>query len=339
MNFLVTGGAGFVGSHVCVKLLESGHKVLVIDNLSNSTMSSLRNVEKIVKMKLNCGGDLHFFQGDIGNQQPLEEIFSNFKIDVVIHLAGLKSVKESVEFPDKYYENNVMGSINLFNIMKKFRCKAIIFSSSATVYGASNKMPINEKAALSPINPYGSNKKNIEDILINLYEFDNTWHIAILRFFNPTGAHKSGLIGESPLDLPNNLMPYILKVASGELNKLKIFGNDYDTHDGTGVRDYIHVEDIAAGHIQAIEAVLNKPQVLIANLGTGVGYSVYDVINTFQKVTNKKIYFEVSERRDGDMDMSFSDPSFAEEKLGWKASYDLSDMCLDAWNFKSKNIF
>lgn len=338
MNILVTGGVGFIGSHVCVKLLELGHKVIVIDNLSNSHFSSLQNVAKIVKTSLNIDGNLNFFHGDIRDQDPLEEIFSNYNVDVVIHLAGLKSVKESVENPEKYYSNNVNGSINLFNLMEKFDCKTIIFSSSATVYGATNKMPISEKSEILPINPYGMNKKNIEDILMNLFNVDDSWHISILRFFNPIGAHKSGLIGESPLDLPNNLMPYILKVASGELKKLNIFGDDYDTPDGTGVRDYIHVEDLAAGHIKALDDVINKPQVIIANLGTGIGYSVYDVIRTFEKVTHQKIFFEVSERRLGDIASSYSDPSFAKKAFDWVASYNLEDMCNDAWNYKLKNI-
>jgi UDP-glucose 4-epimerase len=338
MNILITGGAGFIGSHVCVKLLEFGHKVVVIDNLSNSDFSSLKNVAEIVKMKLNSGGNFNFLHGDILDKNPLEEIFSIYDINLVVHLAGLKSVKESVKYPEKYYSNNVNGSINLFNIMKKFNCKTIVFSSSATVYGATKKMPINEKAKLLPINPYGANKKKIEDILLNLFEFDNAWKISILRFFNPAGAHKSGLIGENPLGLPNNLMPYILKVASGELKKINIFGDDYDTHDGTGVRDYIHVEDLATGHIKAIEALISKPQVIITNLGTGIGYSVYDVIKTFENVTNQKIQFKVTGRRAGDISKSYSDPSLAKKTLNWEASYNLEDMCRDAWNYNLNNI-
>lgn len=339
MNILVTGGTGFIGSHVCVKLLELGHKVLIIDNLSNSHINSLKNVAKIAKLSNNNDENLNFYQGDIRNQNPLEQIFSNHNIDVVIHLAGLKSVKESVLFPKKYFANNVNGSLNLFNLMNKFNCKTIIFSSSATVYGLRNKMPIHEEVELLPINPYGENKKDIENILLNLYKSDKSWHISILRFFNPIGAHKSGLIGEDPRDLPNNLMPYILKVASGELKKLNIFGDNYDTHDGTGVRDYIHVEDLASGHIKAIEAVIKKPQVIIANLGTGIGYSVYDVIRAFEKVTNQKIHFKVVERRAGDVASSYSDPSYAKKTLDWVASYNLEEMCRDAWNYKLKDIF
>jgi UDP-glucose 4-epimerase len=338
MNILVTGGAGFIGSHVCVKLLLLGHKVLVIDNLSNSHLSSLKSISEIVKTNLDIDRNLNFYHGDIRDQNPLKEIFSKNSIDVVIHLAGLKSVKESVEHPKKYYSNNVNGSINLFSLMRKFNCKTVIFSSSATVYGPSNKMPVNEKAELSPINPYGENKKNIEDILLDLYNVDKSWKIAILRFFNPIGAHESGLIGENPLDLPNNLMPFILKVASRELEKLNIFGDDYDTHDGTGVRDYIHVDDLADGHVKAIEALINKPQVIIANLGTGIGYSVHDVIRAFEKVTNQKINFKVIERRLGDVASSYSDPSFAKTKLNWQAKKGLEEMCYDAWKYKLKNI-
>ena len=339
MNILVTGGAGFIGSHVCVKLLELGHKVVVIDNLSNSHYSSLENIAKILKTNLSNNQNLFFFKGDIRDKEPLKKIFSTYRVDAVIHLAGLKSVKESVENPKKYFSNNVTGSMNLFAVMKKFNCKAIIFSSSATVYNANNEMPVGEQDDILPSNPYGMNKQNIEDILMDFFNLDNSWHIAILRFFNPIGAHKSGLIGENPLDKPNNLMPYILKVASGELTQLNIFGNDYDTHDGTGVRDYIHIEDLASGHIKALVEIIKKPQLIIANLGTGIGYSVLDVVRTFEKVTKKNINFQVTGRRTGDISMSYSDPSFARRVLNWEAKYSLDEMCKDAWNYKSKNIF
>jgi len=338
MNILVTGGTGFIGSHVCVKLLELGHKVVVIDNLSNSYYSSVENIAKILKINLSNNQNLLFFKGDIRNKEPLKKIFSTCSIDLVVHLAGLKSVKESVENPKKYFSNNVIGSMNLFAVMKKFNCKAIIFSSSATVYNHNNEMPVGEQDDILPSNPYGTNKQNIEDTLIDFYNLDNSWHIAILRFFNPIGAHKSGLIGENPLDKPNNLMPYILKVASGELKQLSIFGSDYDTPDGTGVRDYIHIEDLASGHIKALVEIIKKPQLIIANLGTGIGYSVLDVVRTFEKVTKKNINFQVTRRRAGDISMSFSDPSFAKRALNWEAKFSLDEMCKDAWNYKSKNI-
>jgi UDP-glucose 4-epimerase len=333
MNILVTGGAGFIGSHVCVKLLELGSKVIVIDNYCNSHPSALKNVSIISKKN-----NLIFIKGDIRNQNPLIEIFSNYKIDAVIHLAGLKSVHDSVKNPSKYYSNNVVGSQNLFNLMKEANCKTIIFSSSATVYGFSEEMPLSEESVIFPNNPYGKNKKNIEDILKNLYKLDDSWKIAILRFFNPIGAHKSRLIGDNPLESPNNLMPYILKVASGELSMLHIFGNDYNTQDGTGIRDYIHVEDIASGHVKALSKIIKKPQLIIANLGTGIGYSVLDVIKTFEEVTNQKIPYQFSKRRDGDVSESYSDPSFAKLVFNWEAKYDLEDMCIDSWNYKLNNI-
>jgi len=341
MNILVTGGAGFIGSHVCVDLLKLGHQVLVIDNLSNSQITSLLNVSKIVNIDLNLDPKIEnnftFIKANILDSIVLEEIFSNHKVDAVIHLAGLKSVSESVEYPERYSENNVFGSINLLNVMKKFNCKTIIFSSSATVYGDAKKMPINEGARVSPTNPYGENKKTIEDALKNLFKLDNSWRIAILRFFNPIGAHKSGLIGESPLDMPNNLMPYIMKVASGELKTLNVFGGDYDTHDGTGVRDYIHVLDLASGHILALKTLIKKPQLIIVNLGTGVGYSVIDVIKSFEHVSNQKITYKTIARRKGDIAMSYSDPVLAKEILNWTAKYNLKDMCYDSWQYKLKN--
>ena len=333
MNILVTGGAGFIGSHVCVKLLELGSKVIVIDNYCNSHPSALKNVSIISKKN-----NLIFIKGDIRNQNPLIEIFSNYKIDAVIHLAGLKSVHDSLKNPSKYYSNNVVGSQNLFNLMKEANCKTIIFSSSATVYGFSEEMPLSEESVIFPNNPYGKNKKNIEDILKNLYKLDDSWKIAILRFFNPIGAHKSRLIGDNPLESPNNLMPYILKVASRELPMLHIFGNDYNTQDGTGIRDYIHVEDIASGHVKALTKIIKKPQLIIANLGTGIGYSVLDVIKTFEKVTNQKIPYQFSKRRDGDVSESYSNPSFAKLVFNWEAKYNLEDMCIDSWNYKLNNI-
>ena len=341
MNILVTGGAGFIGSHVCVELLLSGYKIIVIDNLSNSQISALYNVSKIANIDLNIDEDIDayftFIKADIRDKEPLEKIFSLHQIDAVIHFAGLKFVKESVENPAEYYSNNVDGSINLFNVMEKFHCKTIIYSSSATVYGDSKEMPINEESQLLPTNPYGKSKKIVEDFLKNLYNLDNAWHIAILRYFNPIGAHKSGLIGESPVDIPNNLLPYIMKVASGELKILNVFGNDYDTHDGTGVRDYIHVIDLAYGHIKALEVLVEKPQLITANLGTGIGYSVLDVIKTFEKVSKQKIIFKVLARRAGDVAISYADATFAKEVFNWEAIYNLEDMCHDSWNYKLKN--
>ena len=341
MNILVTGGAGFIGSHVCVELLLSGYKIIVIDNLSNSQISALYNVSKIVNIDLNIDEDIDayftFINADIRDKEPLEKIFSEHQIDAVIHFAGLKSVKESVENPTDYYSNNVDGSINLFNVMEKFHCKTIIYSSSATVYGDSKEMPINEASELLPTNPYGESKKIVEDFLNNLFNLDEAWHVAILRYFNPIGAHKSGLIGENPADIPNNLIPYIMKVASGELKILNIFGNDYDTHDGTGVRDYIHVIDLAHGHIKALEVLVEKPQIITVNLGTGIGYSVLDVIKTFEKVLKQKIIFEISDRRSGDVAKYVADPTFAKEILSWEAQYNLEDMCYDSWNYKLLN--
>jgi len=341
MNILVTGGAGYIGSHVSVELLELGHKIIVIDNLSNSQISALYNVSKIVNIDLNIDEDIDayftFIKADIRDKESLENIFSLHQIDAVIHFAGLKSVKESVENPTEYYSNNVDGSINLFNVMEKFHCKTIIYSSSATVYGDFKEIPINEASELLPTNPYGKSKKIVEDFLNNLFNLDETWHVAILRYFNPIGAHKSGLIGEIPADIPNNLIPYIMQVASGELKILNIFGNDYDTHDGTGVRDYIHVIDLAYGHIKALEVLVEKPQIITVNLGTGVGYSVLDIVRTFEKVTKQKIIYKISGRRDGDVAISYADTTFAKEVLGWEAIYNLEDMCHDLWEFKLKN--
>lgn len=334
MNILITGGAGYIGTHVCVKFLELGYKVIVIDNFSNSHPNALRNVLKISKNNQ----DLVVYKGDIRNKNPLDKIFSAFKVDAVIHLAGLKSVFDSIHEESNYYSNNVQGSKNLFKLMIKANCRTIIFSSSATVYGSSEKMPLTEDSQISPINPYGKNKMDIEGLLKDIFKSDNSWQIAILRFFNPIGAHKSGLIGENLKENPNNLMPYILKVASGKLPKLFIFGNDYDTHDGTGVRDYIHVEDIASGHVKAFFSILIKPQLIISNLGTGQGYSVLEVLKTFEKTTNQKILFQFSRRRDGDIPISFSDSSFAKLAFKWEAKYNLEDMCIDSWNYNLNNI-
>ena len=267
MKILVTGGAGYIGSHTCIELLELGHKVLVLDNLSNSNLNTLRKISKIVNIRLNTNQDkdnehdFSFVQIDMRDKESLDRVFARNRVDAVIHFAGLKSVNESIEKPTEYYENNVIGSINLFEVMKQFNCKTIVFSSSATVYGDSHKIPIKESFPLSPTNPYGKSKVAIEELLQNLFESDNSWHIGILRYFNPAGAHKSKLIGEDPTGIPNNLMPYIMKVASGQLKTLSVFGDDYDTHDGTGVRDYIHVMDLAKVHTKIFDFLMKKPQI------------------------------------------------------------------------------
>ena len=290
MKILVTGGTGYIGSHTCINLLESGHKVLVLDNLSNSKRNALNKISKIVNIKLNDGEDkddtFSFVQADIRDKESLEKIFARQKIDAVIHFAGLKSVNESIEKPVEYYDNNVIGSINLFEVMKKFNCKTIVFSSSATVYGDSDVMPIKENFPLLPINPYGKSKVAVEELLLNIFKSDPSWRVGILRYFNPIGAHKSGLIGENLNSITNNLMPYILKVAAGQLNKLSVFGDDYDTHDGTGVRDYIHVMDLALGHSKLLDVLMRKSQIITMNFGTGIGYSVLDIVNTFKKISN-----------------------------------------------------
>ena len=344
MKILVTGGAGYIGSHACIELLELGHKVLVLDNLSNSKLDVLHKVSKIVNIRLNTNQDkdnehdFSFIQIDIRDKESLKKVFARNRVDAVMHFAGLKSVNESIEKPTEYYENNVIGSINLFEVMKQFNCKTIVFSSSATVYGDSHKIPIKESFPLSPTNPYGKSKVAIEELLQNLFESDNGWHIGILRYFNPVGAHKSRLIGEDPTGIPNNLMPYIMKVASGQLETLSVFGDDYDTHDGTGVRDYIHVMDLAMVHTKILDVLMKKPQILTINVGTGIGYSVLDIVKAFEKASNKKIAYKVVGRRAGDVDICYADPSFTKEKLGWEAKYTLDDMCQDSWNYKLNNL-
>ena len=327
MKILVTGGCGYIGSHTCCELLDNGYEVIVADNLSNS------KEDVIDKIKNITGKDVIFYKGDLCDKVFVEKIFSENKIDSVIHFAGLKAVGESVSKPLLYYRNNIDSTLTLLEIMEKYNCKKIVFSSSATVYGSPKSLPIKEDFPLSTTNPYGSTKLYIEGILKDLYISDNEWSIAILRYFNPIGAHKSGLIGENPNGIPNNLMPYIVKVATKELEVLSVFGNDYDTHDGTGVRDYIHVVDLAKGHIKAIEKVLNSKGVDCYNLGTGVGYSVLDLINTFEKVNNVKVNYKIVDRRPGDIAACYADPSYAYEKLGWKAELGIEDMCRDGYKF------
>ena len=326
---LVTGGLGYIGSHTVVELLDNNYDVVIIDNLYNSKIETLDKLKKIT------GKDIVFYQGDVCDKELLRKIFKDNKIDGVIHFAGYKAVGESVSKPLKYYRNNIDSTLSLLEVMEEFNCLNIIFSSSATVYGKPNSLPIYEDFPLSTTNPYGSTKLFIEYILKDLYISNNNWNITILRYFNPIGAHKSGLIGEDPKDIPNNLMPYIVKVATGELPVLNIFGDDYDTVDGTGVRDYIHVVDLAHGHVLALN---NKNTgVKIYNLGTGKGTSVLELVNAFEKVNNIKVNKKIAPRRPGDIDACFASCDKAMKELGFKAERDIDEMCLDAYNFVKKN--
>ena len=331
MKILVTGGTGFIGSHTCVELLNANYEIVVIDNLSNS------KIEVVDKIKQITNKDFRFYEGDCCDKELLNKIFEENKIDAVIHFAGFKAVGESVRKPLMYYQNNIMSTLSLLEVMNNYNCKKIVFSSSATVYGKPDKLPIKEEANLSTTNPYGATKLMIENILRDLYNSDNTWSIAILRYFNPIGAHESGLIGEDPNDIPNNLMPYIVKVATNQLECLSVFGNDYNTIDGTGVRDYIHVVDLALGHIKAIEKVLNTTLIDAYNLGTGHGYSVLELVNTFARVNNVEVNYKITERRPGDIDACFADPTYAKKQLNWEASKGIEEMCRDAYNFVLKN--
>ena len=330
-TILVTGGAGYIGSHTCIELINYGYEVIVVDNLSNSSIESIRRVEKITKCKIS------FYQVDIRNKCELENIFNRHSVDAVFHFAGLKSVSESIEYPVEYYENNINGSINLVEVMKKSNCNIFIFSSSATVYGNPHILPIKENFPLSATNPYGRSKLIIENFLQDVFISDDSWHIALLRYFNPVGAHKSGLIGEDPNGVPNNLMPYISQVATGKLEKLSVFGGDYDTPDGTGVRDYIHVVDLAKGHVKALQVLENRPQILTVNLGTGKGYSVFDMIKTFKKISGMNVPYEIVDRRPGDIASCYMDSSTAEELLGWKAELGIDEMCKDMWRWQLSN--
>ena len=327
MKILVTGGTGYIGSHTAVELLNSGYEIVIIDNFSNSKSDVLD------KIKLITNKDFKFYEGDVCNKDLLRKIFSENKIDAVIHFAGYKAVGESVKKPIMYYRNNIDSTLSLIEVMNEFNCKKIVFSSSATVYGNPTTLPIKEDFPLSTTNPYGSTKLMIENILRNLYISDNDWSIALLRYFNPIGAHVSGLIGENPKGIPNNLMPYIVKVANKELNELSIFGNDYDTPDGTGVRDYIHVVDLAKGHIKAIEKILKDKGIDAYNLGTGIGYSVLDLVTTFERVNNIKVPYKITDRRPGDIASCYADSSYALEKLNWKAEKGIEEMCRDSYNF------
>ncbi len=328
MSILVTGGAGYIGSHTVVELLNEGEKVIVVDNFVNSKPEALKAIKKIT------GKDFEFYEVDLRNEEELENVFEENKdITAVIHFAGLKAVGESVEKPLEYYDNNINGTLVLLELMQKHNVKKIIFSSSATVYGDPATVPIKEDFPLSATNPYGQTKLMIEQILKDLYISDNNWSIILLRYFNPIGAHESGLIGESPNGIPNNLMPYINQVALGKLDHLNVFGNDYPTHDGTGVRDYIHVVDLAKGHLKALKRADKMTGVEEYNLGTGKGYSVLDIVKNFEKATGQKIKYEITARRPGDIAECYADPTKAEKMLDWKAERDLEQMCKDSWNF------
>lgn len=331
MKILVTGGCGYIGSHTCCELLDNNYEVVIVDNLCNS------KEEVIDKIKQITNKDVTFYKGDVRDVSLLEKVFNENDIKAVIHFAGLKAVGESVQKPLLYYRNNIDSTLSLLEVMSKFNCKRIVFSSSATVYGSPKFLPIKEDFPLSTTNPYGSTKLYIEGILRDLYISDNEWSIAILHYFNPIGAHKSGLIGENPNGIPNNLMPYILKVATKELAVLNVFGNDYDTKDGTGVRDYIHVVDLAKGHISAIKKVLNTSGVDCYNLGTGHGYSVLDLVTTFERVNNVKVNYQIVDRRPGDVASCYADPSYAKDKLNWEAELDIEDMCRDGYNYIKGN--
>lgn len=328
---LVTGGAGYIGSHTVVELLDNDYDVIIVDNFSNSKPRVLDRIREIT------GKDFVFHNVDLLDNVSLEKVFEKHRIDAVIHFAGLKAVGESVQKPIQYYHNNLTGSLNLCGLMQKYDVKRMVFSSSATVYGMNNKAPFTEDMPLSAVNPYGWTKFMIEQILRDIYAADNSWSTIMLRYFNPVGAHESGKIGEDPNGIPNNLMPYITQVAVGKREYLNVFGNDYDTHDGTGVRDYIHVVDLAKGHIKALEKVLTGTGIDAINLGTGVGYSVLDVVKAFEKANGIKIPYRLTGRRPGDIGICFADPGKAWEVLGWKAERTLEDMCRDSWNWQKNN--
>ena len=331
MKILVTGGCGYIGSHTCVELLDENYEVVIIDNLSNSKESVIDAIKKI------SNKDVKFYKGDVQDKELLRNIFQNENIDAVIHFAGLKAVGESVAKPLMYYRNNLDSTLTLLEAMNEFNCKKIVFSSSATVYGNPASLPITEDFPLSTTNPYGSTKLYIEGILRDLYISDNTWGIAILRYFNPVGAHSSGLIGEDPNGIPNNLMPYIVKVANKELDYLNVFGSDYETKDGTGVRDYIHVVDLAKGHLKAIEKIKDLNICDEYNLGTGTGYSVLEMVEAFKKVNNIDVPYKLTDRRPGDIAACYANPNKAYKELNWKADKTLDDMVKSAYDFVRKN--
>jgi UDP-glucose 4-epimerase len=332
MKILVTGGAGYIGSHTCVELLNAGYEVVVVDNLYNSSKKSLERVKEIT------GKDLTFYQADILDKDALDKIFGQEKVDCVIHFAGLKAVGESVQKPLEYYKNNITGTLILCEVMREHNVKNIIFSSSATVYGDPAFIPITEECPKgTPTNPYGWTKSMIEQILTDFHTADSEWNIILLRYFNPIGAHKSGKIGEDPKGIPNNLLPYVAQVAIGKLECLGVFGNDYDTPDGTGVRDYIHVVDLAMGHVKAVDKIAENPGVKIYNLGTGKGYSVLDIVKAFSKACGYEIPYVIKERRVGDIATCYADASLAKKELSWEAKYGIEEMCEDSWRWQKMN--
>ncbi len=333
MKILVTGGTGYIGSHTCVELLKSGHDVVIFDNLCNSDITVKEKIERIT------GKKVEFYDADMRDIDSIRKVFRGHAFDCVIHFAGLKAVGESVEKPLEYYENNISGTLNLCRVMKENGCKRIIFSSSATVYGDPETIPITEKCPKGICtNPYGWTKSMLEQILSDLHTADNEWSVLLLRYFNPIGADESGLIGENPKGIPNNLMPYIMQVATGKLPELGVFGNDYDTPDGTGVRDYIHVVDLAKGHVKAVDKVTSENAVNIYNLGTGNGYSVLEIVNAFEKANDVKVPYSIKPRRAGDIATCYADPAKAEKELGWKAEYGIEKMCKDSWNFAKSQM-
>ena len=332
MSVLVTGGAGYIGSHTCVELLNSGIDVVIVDNFCNCKKSSIDRIKALTNKAFT------YYECDIRDYDGMDEIFKKESIDSVIHFAGLKAVGESVYKPLEYFDNNINGTLVLLDVMRNNGCKKIVFSSSATVYGMNNISPLTEDMKVGGVtNPYGRTKLMIEEIMQDLYVSDKEWSICLLRYFNPIGAHKSGTMGEDPNGIPNNLMPYITQVAIGKLDHLGVYGDDYDTHDGTGVRDYIHVVDLALGHVKAVEKVASGTGLNIYNLGTGKGYSVLDVVKAFEKASGVKIKYEILDRRPGDIDTCYSDPSKALKELGWKAERDIEEMCEDSWRWQSQN--
>ena len=332
MDVLVTGGAGYIGSHTLIQLIEDGYKPVVFDNLVNSSRKALERVEQITNQTIE------FVEGDIRDLEALNFIFENYNFQAVIHFAGLKAVGESVEQPIKYYENNIFGSLQLFKVMAAHEVKTVVFSSSATVYGDPISLPLHESMPTGqPTNPYGMSKLMIENILHDIYNSDNAWRIVNLRYFNPVGAHGSGLIGEDPSGIPNNLMPFITQTATGKRDSLSVFGGDYDTHDGTGVRDYIHVVDLAEGHIKALQKTQTASGIWTVNLGTGAGYSVLDIVKAFEIASGKQIPYKIVGRRAGDIASCYADPKYAKETLGWEAEHGLAEMCEDSWRWQSMN--
>lgn len=333
MSILVTGGAGYIGSHTCVELLNAGYEITVVDNLYNSSPKSLDRVKELT------GKDFKFYECDIRDTDGMDKIFKENKIDAVIHFAGLKAVGESCEKPLEYYDNNIGGTLKLCEVMRNNNCKNIVFSSSATVYGMNNISPLKETMKTGgTTNPYGTTKYMIEIILEDLCKADSDWNVTLLRYFNPIGAHKSGRIGENPNGIPNNLMPYITQVAIGKREFLSVYGDDYDTHDGTGVRDYIHVVDLAEGHVKAVDNILEGNKgVQVFNLGTGVGYSVLDIVKAFNKAYGKELPYKIAPRRPGDIATCYSDPTKAKEVLGWTAKRGIEEMCEDSWRWQSNN--